>query len=255
MLVCSICLSPMSATTTSRKVRWTTMSVTRATRARRLLPERLHRPAIAVIALCATAFVGVAVRVAGGSLAGPADHRASGLVRASLPPSAQQVTRLVAFGDVLPVVAAALTLSLLALALGHHRGALLAVIGPFLTGLVTSGVKPLVGRTIRDHLAYPSGHTGGWTALGLVVAVLLIGLLSAGTKMSVLVLLGGAGFAGGAMALALIIRGTHYPSDTVGGFCAAVVIVLGSALVIDKAAGRPSRALTSPAGSIPNDRD
>lgn len=36
----------------------------------------------------------------------------------------------------------------------------------------------------------------------------------------------------------MIVRGVHYPTDTVGGFCAAVFLVLATAVVIDRAAER-----------------
>jgi undecaprenyl-diphosphatase len=38
------------------------------------------------------------------------------------------------------------------------------------------------------------------------------------------------------MAVALIVRDWHYPTDTIGGFCTAVAVVLGTALLIDRAA-------------------
>ncbi|MGI8817080.1 MAG: phosphatase PAP2 family protein [Pseudonocardia sp.] len=203
---------------------------------RSLLPAPLRKPAAVAVVLCTAAFVGLALEVAGGSLAGPVDRGAAGLVRAAMPAAVKPLTQLTDLGDAGPVILAALALSLLALALGDRRGAALAIIGPLLTGVVTTGVKPLVGRTIRDHLAYPSGHTGAATALGLVTALVLIGLFSAGTAVSVLLLASGGLFAGGTMAVALVARGSHYPSDTVGGFCAAVVVVLGSALLIEKVA-------------------
>jgi undecaprenyl-diphosphatase len=47
--------------------------------------------------------------------------------------------------------------------------------------------------------------------------------------------------AGGTMAAALVVEREHYPTDTVGGFCVAVTIVLVSALVIDWLADRAQR--------------
>jgi undecaprenyl-diphosphatase len=43
---------------------------------------------------------------------------------------------------------------------------------------------------------------------------------------------------GSAMALAMTVTRYHYPTDAVGGFCVAVAVVLGLALVIDRAPPR-----------------
>jgi undecaprenyl-diphosphatase len=107
-------------------------------------------------------------------------------------------------------------------------------VGPGLTGVATTTLKPLVGRTIDGGLAFPSGHTGGATALGVVAALLLITVLRPATGTSALLLSAGALVSGGAMALALVSDRVHYPTDTVGGFCVAVAVVLASALVIER---------------------
>jgi undecaprenyl-diphosphatase len=40
------------------------------------------------------------------------------------------------------------------------------------------------------------------------------------------------------MAVALVVSGWHYPTDTIGGFATAVAVVLGVALLVDRAAER-----------------
>lgn len=43
----------------------------------------------------------------------------------------------------------------------------------------------------------------------------------------------GALLAGGIVGVAMVVVGVHYPTDTIGGFCTAVVVVLGLALAIE----------------------
>ena len=196
--------------------------------------------------LCTCVFVWLAFRVAGGSQQGAIDRQVGKTVHALLPNALKPIVDLIPLGDAIPVIALALTMSIFALGLGHRQAAVIAITGPLMTGLITTGVKPLVGRTIREHLAYPSGHTGAWTSLGLVIAVILIGVLSTGPVMSALLLAAGGLGGGGTMALTVIMFNSHYPSDTVGGFCAAVVSVLGCALVAERMAVLLSRRRTRP---------
>lgn len=95
-------------------------------------------------------------------------------------------------------------------------------------------------RPSRESI-YPSGHTGAWTALGLVTTLILIGWLSPRTTTRAVILAVDASIPGGAMALALVRFSNHYPSNTVGGFCAAVVCVLGPTLIVERIGGRSSR--------------
>jgi membrane-associated phospholipid phosphatase len=43
--------------------------------------------------------------------------------------------------------------------------------------------------------------------------------------------------------VALVASNAHYPTDTMGGFCTAVVVVCGGALLLDRVAayGAPTR--------------
>ena len=56
--------------------------------------------------------------------------------------------------------------------------------------------------------------------------------------------------AGGAVGTGMVVRGEHYPTDVVGGFCTAVAAVLVVALVVDAVAGRrgPASVTTAPDG-------
>ncbi|HZG90710.1 MAG TPA: phosphatase PAP2 family protein [Pseudonocardia sp.] len=115
---------------------------------------------------------------------------------------------------------------------------MLAIVGPGLTGLATTTLKPLIGRTFNGEFAFPSGHTGGATALGLVAALLVIRAVRAEHAAGATLVAVGTVVSGGTMALALIGGQEHYPTDTVGGFFVAVAVVLLSALTIDWSAGR-----------------
>ena len=101
---------------------------------------------------------------------------------------------------------------------GNCRAAVFAVAGPAAAVVVTSAMKPLVGRTINDgFLSFPSGHTATATAYALVVT------LVAGRRLWVVLLV--ALVSAAAMAWAQVLLNAHYPTDTLGGFCAALAVV------------------------------
>jgi len=106
-------------------------------------------------------------------------------------------------------------------------------VGPGVTGVATTLLKPALGRTIGQGYAFPSGHTGGATALGLVAALLLVSLVRPGRAGGLTMLAVGASVAGGCVGAAMVAADAHYPTDIVGGYCTAVVVVLGGALVLD----------------------
>ncbi|GAB3380920.1 phosphatase PAP2 family protein [Amycolatopsis echigonensis] len=117
------------------------------------------------------------------------------------------------------------------------RTAVLAVVGCGLTVAVTSVLKPLTGRTIHgSYLSFPSGHTAFATALALLGAYALAGRLSRGA--AVAWLLGLALVSGFLMAWAEVGLGAHYPTDTIGGFAAALAVMPVTAYWIDRLATR-----------------
>lgn len=207
------------------------------------MPAPLRRPAVAAVVLAAVLLALLAVRYAGGTSPRWFDVHADAAAGAALGGQGRVWQTLLRLGGPLQIAVVAVALAVLALVLRRRRLALVAIAGPGLTGLATSALKPLVGRLLRGDLAFPSGQTGGATAFGLVAALLLISVLRVGRTGAALILAGGAVLAGGAMALALVVREWHYPTDTIGGFCTAVVVVLGAALLSDGAArwraGRP----------------
>ncbi|MEU6697903.1 phosphatase PAP2 family protein [Pseudonocardia sp. NPDC046786] len=138
------------------------------------------------------------------------------------------------------MVVAAASLAGLALLLRRPRVAVLAVVGPGLTGVATTALKPLLGRTIDgDGFAFPSGHTGGAVSIGLVLAVLLIGAVPVVRPVAALsVLAATVLLAGGVVGAGMVRIGAHYATDTIGGFCAALTLGLGAAMAIDRIADR-----------------
>ncbi|VVJ24118.1 Integral membrane protein [Amycolatopsis camponoti] len=119
------------------------------------------------------------------------------------------------------------------------RTAVLTVLGVVATVAVTTLLKPIVGRTIHgEFLSYPSGHTALATALAVVIALLLADRLGWGRAPAVVLVLGLAVVAGVAMGWAEVALGAHYPTDAVGGFCAALAAVPATAWLVDRVAER-----------------
>ncbi len=131
------------------------------------------------------------------------------------------------------VVVAAIAITVLVAVLRHRGGlALLAVVGPVVTVLLTELVaKPLVGRRYHgDYLCYPSGHTGG------VLSLLTMLVAAAWTGRSLLLrLLAAAAWLvlGAVAATALVGAHYHYPTDTMGGVGLSVGTVLLLHLLIE----------------------
>jgi membrane-associated phospholipid phosphatase len=206
-----------------------------------VLPRSLRRPAAVAVTLAALGFVVLAAHYAGGSTAGRFDTHIEGMVGALTPGKNRVLSAVVILGNPLPVATATLALSGICLMLGRYRLALLAVVGPGLTGVATTLFKPLIGRTLEGGFIYPSGHAGAATALGLIAALLLVNVLRPGPWVSAALLTAGAALTGGAMAVALVAGGFHYPTDTAGGFCMAIAVVVGTALLLERWAEGRSR--------------
>lgn len=186
-----------------------------------------------LIGIAALVFVVLAVRYAGTTEGGGIDRHAESFVDMFSSRYSRPVILTVTLGDPRPVITLAAVLAVVSLAMRRWRLALLAFAGPGLTGLATTLLKPVVGRTIEGGLAYPSGHTGAVVALALVTALIVLSLWKAGRLTGTVVLVGMAVAAGTAMALSLVLMERHYLTDAVGGLCAAGVCVLGAALLID----------------------
>ncbi|MGH3788098.1 MAG: phosphatase PAP2 family protein [Pseudonocardiaceae bacterium] len=111
--------------------------------------------------------------------------------------------------------------------------ALLALTAPFMAGAATTLLKPVVGRTFEGALAFPSGHTAGVTALVLVAGLLLVSVARAQLAVAAALATGMVILAGAAIGVALVAQDWHYPTDVVGGFCTAMVLVAALAFLLD----------------------
>jgi membrane-associated phospholipid phosphatase len=202
-------------------------------------------PAVLRAPLAMTAALATAVLVALGILHFH-DSGLTGIDAAMLPsidgvrPPWRYVALAVDFGG--EPVGSTILVALLALVcfLAHRiRAAVLTVLGVAVTVAVTTLLKPIIGRTIHgEFLSYPSGHTALATALALVIALLLADRLGLGRAPAVVLVLGLALVAGAAMGWAEVALGAHYPTDAVGGFCAALAAVPATAWLVDRTAER-----------------
>ncbi|GEL25448.1 membrane protein [Pseudonocardia sulfidoxydans NBRC 16205] len=203
-----------------------------------VLPRPLNVIAVVVIVPALVVLVVGAVLVAGHDYGSALDERIEeslGAVRAG---RAGFFPVVIALGNVASMVVLVVVVTAVCLAVGRPRIALLALFGPALTGVLTSIVlKPVVGRTLDGADSYPSGHTGAATALTLVVALLLASAVRA-TAARIVIVVVLPSVVAATMATALVVQNVHYPTDTVGGACTALVAVLTVALVIDRTAGQ-----------------
>jgi membrane-associated phospholipid phosphatase len=218
-----------------------------------LLPAALRRPVVAVVGLAAVVFLALTARYAGTSTAGLIDVHVDHVVDPLGSAHTWLVRHAMLLGSPPSVVMLAFGMAALCLVLRRPWLAVLAIAGPGLTGVATTLLKPAIGRTIGDNFAFPSGHTGGATSLGLVAALLAISLIRPSRAWSLAILAAGALLVGGGVGAAMVAANAHYPTDTIGGFCTAVVVVLVEALLLDRLAGLRRRPETTEPGGPEGD--
>jgi membrane-associated phospholipid phosphatase len=200
---------------------------------------QVRRPATVAAAASALILIALGVRYAGESSGRWLDETALALFRAWMPMRRGAARWLIELADPLPLVVLVALLAGACLVLGRWRLAVLAVVGPAMTGVATTVLKELIGRTKNGDLAYPSGHGGAATALALVAGLLLVSLLRVRLWAAVSIVTGLTVAVGGGMAVAMTLTNYHYLTDTLGGFCAAVSVVLGVALLLERRAVLP----------------
>jgi membrane-associated phospholipid phosphatase len=196
----------------------------------RALPARVGAPLGAVSVCAAVVVVVLGVLFAGESVGAPVDVGIRSYLRSLHQPWHSIALVIDWTGEPVGAGVVLLTLLIVFLRKGNRRAAVLAVAGPGAAVVVTSGLKPLVGRTINDgFLSYPSGHTATATAFALVAVFFVIG-----RRGGAYWLLGIPLLAAIAMAWAQVLLNAHYPTDTLGGFCSAVAVVPVVAWAIDR---------------------
>jgi PAP2 superfamily len=203
-----------------------------------VLPAGSHRLAVGAIAVTLLPLVGLGIRYAGESSARWMDSTVSVLVREWLPLSPGAGSAVIGLADPVPAAVQIAVLAAVSMAFRRWRLAVLVVAGPVLTGFATTVGKSVVGRTKNGELAFPSGHMGVAIAIVIVALLLVVSLGRVRPGVATAVVAGGTLLVAVGMALAMTAREYHYPTDAVGGFCAAVVVVLGLALLLDRLPAR-----------------
>lgn len=201
--------------------------------------DATRRPAVAVVLGSALLLLALGVRYAGGSQARWLDSSVRTLVDDWFSVPRELARLIIGLVDPVPAVVLVAVLAGLCLAFGRRRLALLAVLGPGLTGVATTVLKPAIGRTKNGDLAFPSGHIGVATSLALVAGLLLASVLAVGLWAAVALVAGLTALVTGGMALCMIEVNYHYPTDILGGFCVAVSVVLGLALLLERRSRQP----------------
>lgn len=123
--------------------------------------------------------------------------------------------------------------------------AVFALVGPPLAVFVGSEIlKPIVDRkygiveqasggAVKAGYAFPSGHETALTGVVVMLCVLLLRTTCTRRAKALGVLLGTVWVVVGA--IGLVRNHYHYATDTLGGMCVGIVVVLATALVVDAA--------------------
>ncbi|MER5888821.1 phosphatase PAP2 family protein [Streptomyces sp. NPDC001941] len=126
--------------------------------------------------------------------------------------------------------------------LKRPRAAVLVVVGTGACVVATTLLKHVVGRTIHGgYLSYPSGHTALATAVAVALALLAVERTGASARTGAALVLLASLVAGAVMGWAQVVLSAHYPTDTLGGWCTALVVVPATAWLVDRTAGAVRR--------------
>ncbi|WP_232667169.1 phosphatase PAP2 family protein [Pseudonocardia sp. TRM90224] len=212
-----------------------------------VLPEPARRPTAVAVSLAGAALGVLAVRYAG--VEGPSwfDVSVEGPIRDTAAPVRSQLRTFVRLGSPPQVVLMTILLGAVGFVARRPRLALVVLAGPPVTGLVTTTLQPLIGRTLEGGFALPSGHAGGATSVAIAAALVVVNLVPKRAR-TVVAAIAAVGVLAvwSAITVALVANGLHYASDTVASLCAAVVVVLGIPLAVDHLAGRFRTGPSSP---------
>jgi membrane-associated phospholipid phosphatase len=222
---------------------------------RPLLARRRALFAVASVAFLAMVILGV--RYSGMRRPGHFDHAIDSRIEAHLAGHPLLLQRLVNFANPASAVAICAVLCVLFLVAGRRRLAWLIIAGPALSGVLVDVVlKPVFDRRFAGALSYPSGHTAAAASIALVVVVAMTGPSRPRWPIALrYVVAVVAVVAAGVVAAALIAKGYHYATDTIGGLLAAIAFVLGAGLLIDALTRSPEDADLEPDSQSPRPDD
>jgi undecaprenyl-diphosphatase len=199
-------------------------------------------PMAGVVVLAGASVAVLGSHFAGDTHAGPVDRAIAGDVTMRHGIARVLGQGIADLGNPLPVAVALVLLAVAAYAVRGPRGLALALLGPLLAMMTTSLVlKPLIDRTHGGALAFPSGHTTAVGSMAVAAGTLLLGW----TVVPRVLRWAGAGVLGlivVAVGAAMVGRGYHYPTDTLGGAGVALAVVLFVALVVDAVGDRRAAA-------------
>lgn len=201
-----------------------------------LLDGRLRGPAVVTVLLAAAVLVTLGVHYAGRSTGGWLDDRLGPLAESTLDVGLLGVVEreLSTLGNPFELTVLVSVLAVGALLVGRWDGALLAVGSVGLSALLTAVLlKPLFDRHDGEALAFPSTHAATTSSAALVLVVLLLGARRSRARVLCLVLACLALLTAVVSTVGVVARQTHYATDTLGGWCVALVGVLGCALLLD----------------------
>jgi len=202
------------------------------------VPVVLRKP-LGIVALVGALVVAVPATVfAGDTAPGDLDRRIESALD-NQPPASRTAALVVDWlGEPVGLALSIAVVAALCVIFGQYRLAVLAVAGTLLVGATTTLLKPVIDRRIYGEFqSYPSGHTAVLVALGFVVALLMVNHLRTRQVAGLLIVISAVIIAGTGMAWAQVALGAHYPTDTLGGFGAALAVMPVVAWLIDWAAG------------------
>ncbi|MEU6265395.1 hypothetical protein [Saccharopolyspora shandongensis] len=200
-----------------------------------MITRRVRRPAGLAAIACALVVLVLGARHGGQAGPGGLDLAVEHWLRTHIADQQLRVLHGIAeLGDRSPTMAATALVTSIGYLSGRWTHVLLAALAPATAIVLSQLLKPLIGRTINDYWALPSGHTTGLVALLGVVGVFL--LHRTNIYLSVLrgLAFAGLGFVATVMVVVLIRMHLHYTTDVVAGACLAFSAVIGIALLLDR---------------------
>ncbi len=210
-----------------------------------LLPGRMHRLAVVIIAVCAgiTAVLGALVYHRKG--AHFLDRKIDNVLHHTIGKHPGILHPLAGLGELVPVTLMAAVLAVAFLLARRWDGAVMVAVGVAAASVVTEYlIKPIVGRRFgTGSESFPSGHATGMFALATAFWVLVVAV-SPRLKLPAWlrrVLTAVAFLFAASVPVAMVGLNHHYFTDIVAGAAVGTAVVLLTALVLDGLTQRQAR--------------